>query len=255
MDLDEQAVGVLGGLEYLKGTNGICYISGMSLKKSVDCSLVFARVSTSFGGYDYVSSNNNYWEERCGNPAPAGYKIPTTVDYKAIIPSECSINGKEYRIDGTHVEVKNYKGIKYAMKWTVVSGDMPALEVRSFVTDKSKVSANDAGFEKTIPISFKALGYLTTDNAKYTDSGKVGWFWASDTYTYEGTKYGAQLEINFNGSTATVSIQPCEQAKGLPVMLIKDDTKTPDEIKPLFPLSSAATSHIVGYPDDWYKTW
>ena len=203
--------------------------------KALNWSILFGMVSSYTTHGDYIYANEECkWEDRCGNPCPDGYRIPSASDLEALIPKTVTM------INGTHAEVKIVNGVSYAMRWeVVVSNTIPYVEIKSVKTTLQSVSANNAIFNSAPYIRLYAYGYM--DNEGYLKSrNSIGVYWSSDSgkntiknTTGNGGKY---LEIDFNGRTAVLGMDVALRSFGAPVMLIKDDNAKSSTLTPMLPL-------------------
>lgn len=206
--------------------------------RALNSSIIFGMVSgMTVNPLDYIGANESCkWEDRCGNPAPDGYRIPTAAELETFIPAAKTINS-------SLKELKVIKGIKYAMRWKVVtSGSVPYVEIRSVKVANSVTNANtvaDATFDAANPVRFAAYGFMDNE-AGLQQRGSYGVYWSSDTgkNTLGGTSgYGGKcLEIDFSGSKATMGMTVAPRCFGIPVLLIKDSNAKAESITPWFPL-------------------
>lgn len=212
--------------------------SSWTRTRALNSSIIFGMVSgVTVNPLDYIGANESCkWEDRCGNPAPDGYRIPTATELEAFIPAAKTINSNLK-------ELKVIKGIKYAMYWNVVtSGSVPYVEIRSVKVANSITDANtvaDATFDAANPVRFAAYGFMDNE-AGLQQRGSYGVYWSSDTgkNTLKGTSgYGGKcLEIDFSGSKATMGMTVAPRCFGIPVLLIKDSNAKATPITPWFPL-------------------
>lgn len=212
--------------------------SSWTRTRALRSSIIFGMVSgLTVNPLDYIGANESCkWEDRCGNPAPDGYRIPTAAELETLIPVAKTING-------SLKELKVVNGTKYAMLWKVVtSGSVPYVEVRSVavantVTDASTVT--DVTFSDANPVRFAAYGFMDNE-ADLQQRGSYGVYWSSDTgnNTIDGTNgYGGKcLEIDFSGSKATMGMTVAPRSFGIPVLLIKDSKSKAKSIEPWFPV-------------------
>lgn len=212
--------------------------SSWTRTRALNSSIIFGMVSgVTVNPLDYIGANESCkWEDRCGNPAPDGYRIPTATELEAFIPAAKTINS-------SLKELKVIKGIKYAMYWKVVtSGSVPYVEIRSVkvanpITDANTVA--DATFDAANPVRFAAYGFIDNE-AGLQQRGSYGVYWSSDTgiNTLSGTRgYGGKcLEIDFSGSKATMGMTVAPRCFGIPVLLIKDSNAKATPVTPWFPL-------------------
>lgn len=213
---------------YMGGNNSF------TRKKALNWSILFGMVSSFVGGHgDYIYANEECrWEERCGNPCPDGYRVPTASELEALIPTTGEISGK-------CAEIKKINGVSYAMRWQVVTGTLPYVEIKSVKTTLTQITFDNAIFNSAPAIRLYAYGYM--DNEGYLQGrGSVGVYWSSESgvntisnTTGNGGKY---LEIDFSGSKAVMGIGVALRCFGAPVMPIKDDNAKTATLTPLLPL-------------------
>lgn len=218
-----------------------CYMGNTSWTRvrALRSSIIFGMVnSMSTGPLDYIGANESCkWEDRCGNPAPDGYRIPTASELETLIPAAKTING-------SLKELKVVNGTKYAMLWKVVtSGSVPYVEIRSVEVASSVTDANtvaDAEFSDANPVRFAAYGFMNNE-AELQQRGSYGVYWSSETGTnaISGTTgFGGKcLEIDFSGSKATMGMTVAPRSFGIPVLLIKDNKAKASSIEPWFPVT------------------
>ena len=218
---------------------GACYMgnSSWTVDRSNNCSIIFGKVRAVFTPItaDYVGANEeSTWEDRCGNPCPDGYRIPTAAELEALIPTTGKING-------SYAEVKEVDGIRYAMQWKVVtSGSKPYVEIKSARTTASSVEVDDAIFNDVAPIQLPAHGYLDNE-AELQEENTVGLYWASDSGTnkMEGTKgLGGQcLKIGFEDNQATMNMTVYPRCFGATILPIKDADAKATPLTPWLPVT------------------
>lgn len=213
---------------YMGGNNSF------TRKKALNWSILFGMVSSFVGGHgDYIYANEECrWEERCGNPCPDGYRVPTASELEALIPTTGEISGK-------YAEIKKINGVSYAMRWQVVTGTLPYVEIKSVKTTLTKITFDNAIFNSAPAIRLYAYGYMDNEG-DLQGRGSVGVYWSSESgvntisnTTGNGGKY---LEIDFSGSKAVMGIGVALRCFGAPVMPIKDDNAKTATLTPLLPL-------------------
>lgn len=224
----------------IKPSYGTCWMGNndWTVERSNNCSIIFGKVSAVFTPItaDYVGANEETtWENRCGNPCPDGYRIPTAAELEALIPTTQTING-------SHAEVKEVDGIRYAMQWKVLQGNngRPYVEIKSARTTASSVAVDDAIFNGITPIQLPAYGYL--DNlAELQENNTVGIYWSSESGTneMEGTKgLGGQcLKIDFNNNQATMDMTVYPRCFGATILPIKDANAKATPLTPWLPVT------------------
>ena len=222
----------------IKPSYGTCWMgnSSWTVERSNNCSIIFGKVySLGTSALDYVAANEeSTWENRCGNPCPDGYRIPTAAELEALIPTTGKING-------SYAEVKEVDGIRYAMQWKVVtSGSKPYVEIKSARTTASSVEVDDAIFNDVAPIQLPAYGYLDNE-AELQEENTVGLYWASDSGTnkMEGTKgLGGQcLKIGFEDNQATMNMTVYPRCFGATILPIKDADAKATPLTPWLPVT------------------
>lgn len=205
-----------------------CAYASWTKEQAINNSIVFGMVSSFSSVLDYVSANEvTDWAGRCGNPAPAGYRIPTKAELEVLIPSSGEFTGR-------HAEVKTVNGSKYAMQWKL-NGNI--VEIRSFATTANEVNVNDAKFDDKTPVRLFSWGYLDNEcNRK--GNGSMGVYWSSETAAMDGgAGNGAwYLEVDFNGSNVVMGMGKAHRCFGALVLLIKDADAVPSPIEPYVPL-------------------
>ncbi len=211
--------------------------SDYNKQRALDWSIVFGQTNNNYLDYIYNNANNGSWYDRCPNPAPTGYRIPTMAELSFFIPSVEEVNG-------SYAEVKDVNGVKYAVKWVVgKSGTTGYVDVTSVKTKETSVTVNSSVFEsadaKTVRIA--AYGYLQ-NNGKQAGSGEIGFYWSSESGTQNAIdgvsgKGGRAMYIEVSGTKAIL----CELCPpfgfGGNVLLIKDPEATANKIKPWLPYS------------------
>lgn len=204
-------------------------------ERVLNCSIIFGKVSgITVNPLDYAGANEICkWEDRCGNPCPDGYRIPTASELEVLIPSTGVING-------SFAEVKEIGGVKYAMQWKVnTSATVPCVEIRSVKTTENTVSVDDAAFNSANVVRLPAYGYLDNE-ANFRGRDKTGVYWSceSGANTMNGTNGngGKYLEIDFNGNTAEMGMDVAPRSFGACVLPIKDPNAKASSITPWFPL-------------------
>ena len=222
---------------HLSAAHGYVYMGSTSWTRErvLRSSIMFGAVDNGYAHGDYIGANEECsWEERCGNPAPDGYRIPTADELSAFIPSVGTISG-------TYAEVKTVNGVKYAMRWTVTketSSSVANVEIRSFQTTASTVSKTDPKFDSAPAVKLLAYGYLN-NKAVQSGYGSVGFYWSSTSEKLDdGTSNGAvALVIYFDGTSAEFELGSIWRGFGGLVPLIKDDNAKSDTLTPWFPLT------------------
>lgn len=196
---------------------------------------IFGKVDGTFvNPLDYAGANEDCkWEDRCGNPCPGGYRIPTAAELEALIPSTGLING-------SFAEVKEIGGVKYAMQWKVnTSKSVPCVEIRSVKTTENTVSVDDAVFNSAKVVRLPAYGYLN-NKAQLDGRGTTGVYWSCESgkNTINGTNGngGKYLEIDFDGNTAEMGMDVAPRSFGACVLPIKDPNAKASSITPWLPL-------------------
>jgi len=215
---------------------GACYMgnSSWTRTRTLNSSIIFGMVSSLNSHGDYIGANENCsWSDRCGNPCPDGYRIPTAEELEVLIPSTGEVNG-------SYAEVKTVKGTKYAMQWKVnTSGSLPYVEICSVKTSADKVSVGDPIFSSAKVIRLPAYGYMDNEG-DLQRKGTIGVYWSCDsgTNTISGTtgNGGKYLEIDFEGNSAIMGIGVALRSFGAPVMPIKDDTAKATALTPWLPV-------------------
>ncbi|MBD5260617.1 MAG: fimbrillin family protein [Bacteroides sp.] len=222
---------------HLSAAHGYVYMgsSSWTRERVLRSSIMFGAVDSGYAHGDYIGANEECsWEDRCGNPAPDGYRIPTADELSAFIPSVGTISD-------TYAEVKTINGVKYAMRWTVTketSSSVANVEIRSFQTTASTVSKTDAKFDSAPAVKLLAYGYLN-NKAVQSGYGSIGFYWSSTSEKLDdGTSNGAvALVIYFNGTSAEFELGSIWRGFGGLVPLIKDDNAKSDTLTPWFPLT------------------
>lgn len=216
--------------------------SSDNLKRSLDWAIVFGQTNNKQLDYLYGNGSHSSWEERCGNPCPDGYRVPTKNELLVLRPSTGQVKG-------SYAEIKNINGKKYAMKWVVgSSNNISYVDVYSVETTLNSVTTSSSVFNGLTPKRVWAYGYLM-DNGEQSNWGSVACYWASDANlnnALDGVSgYGGYiLYIEFEGTTANFGDDGMTMPFGFgaPVMPIKDESAKAIKITPLFPYSSDYTS-------------
>lgn len=211
-------------------------------KRAIDCSICYG-LGNKLTHMDYVFDNEVCtWEERGGNPAPDGYAVPTVAQLKALIPNDGQIVSNS-------VQYKTIEGIRYAMKWSIFidsEGELPGVEIRSFATTETNVTASDSRFASANPVKLITYGYLSQEG-DLMNEGSRGYFWSceSGVNDIDGTKGngGKALYVYVNGNTIQMGIKVLPRTFAANVYLIKCENKKSDSIKPWFPLTGVGTPH------------
>lgn len=213
------------------------YMGGNSFtrEKALNWSILFGMVSSLISHGDYIAANEECnWEDRCGNPCPDGYRIPTASELEALIPESVD------EINGKHAEIKVVDGVAYAMRWEVInSGSVPYLEIKSIKSNLRQVEFENPIFDNATPIRFAAYGYLDNEG-DLQGRGSIGVYWSNESgkntinnTTGNGGKY---LEIDFNKNTAVMGIGVALRSFGAPIVSIKDEQAKSSTLTPLFPV-------------------
>lgn len=216
--------------------------SSYNLKRSLDWAIVFGQTNNNQLDYLYGNGSHSSWEERCGNPCPDGYRVPTKDELLVLRPSTGQVKG-------SYAEIKNINGKKYAMKWVVgSSNNISYVDVYSVETTLNSVTTSSSVFNGLTPKRVWAYGYLM-NNGKQSSWGSVACYWASDANlnnALDGVSgYGGYiLYIEFEGTTANFGDDGMTMPFGFgaPVMPIKDESAKAIKITPLFPYSYDYTS-------------
>ena len=216
---------------------GTCYMGdSYTPARANNCSIMFGMADDTFvSNQDYVSANEDCkWEDRCGNPCPDGYRIPTAAELQALIPASGIV-------EGSCAEIKVIDGIRYAMQWKVLqnSNKLYYVEIKSVKTSASSVAVDDPVFEAVKAIKLYAYGYM--DNEARSDDSNEGLYWSNESgeNTLSGTKGlgGKALYIKFSGSKADMSIKVYPRSYGANIIPIKDPNAKATPLTPWFPLS------------------
>lgn len=226
---------------------GFCLASTRPAKKDwsrqdfINYSLIHVKVSNDGIG-DYQATNEECkYEDRCGNPCPAGYRIPTAEELEFLIPDGGVVIG-------SMAQVRKIDGMNIAMEWVVTEAEVksirtkvPCLEIRSVPTQESSVSAGDPIFNAARTIRLYALGYLC-NAAGWKHNEAPLWkatYWSSNSGKLKNDNYGLCLEVDFSDTErkATMSIIPAYRSFSMPIIPIRDVKAVPTPLKPWVPLT------------------
>ncbi len=213
------------------------WTGGWDKTMSIKASHLFAVVGATSGKrLDYLKTNENCnWEDRTGNPCPAGWRIPTIEELKVFMPSQA--------VNKVYAEVKTVNGSKVAMKWektTVKDGDntIAAVKITSVPTTANSVTATDAIFssDNASSVTIGAYGYLNNLGAQ-KDYGTRAALWSCESGSDSNmTGYAGQsLIIVFDGDKMTFSVMNNHRVFGLNVMPIRDTKAKSTDLTPWFP--------------------
>lgn len=208
--------------------------SGWDKTMSIRAAHIYAMKSLPSSSFcDPLNTNENCtFEDRCGNPCPDGWRIPTVEEIKNLMPSQA--------VSGSHAEVKNINGENYAMKWVVTTNDegVKCVRITSVKTSKTSVSVNDAVFnsDDASMLEIGAYGILSnTGELNYKNQRAYVWTNASATASSLSGNAGAALRIVFNGTTATFGIAAQDRINGCNIIPVRDKNAKASSIKPYFP--------------------
>lgn len=213
--------------------------SGMKKQQAVNSSIIFICRNAD---YLQTADMNLSWQERCGNPCPDGYRIPTADEMYIFVPEQGADSDGNY--SGSHAEIKVVNGQKYAVKWTVNSANK-SVSVISVPTTENTVTANSAIFNGKTPVVLEAKGFLYSENAgvglneTLTDGTYVGGYWtSSSTLEGENIPVGNSLcvMVYVKGNTWSVALEYAPRTWGLCVMPIKDSKAKATAQRPWVPL-------------------
>lgn len=223
---------VYGGA-FAKMNTKAYFSQGWDNEMALKASVIWAIQSSQTSGWqDYLKTNEVCkWSDRCGNPCPPGWRIPTMAEINNLIPSSKSVT--DYS-----AEVKTIGQDKYAFRYKVDTADgIPCIKITSVKTTKSSVEYNDAIFNGIAPLVIKALGLcsFTGDRGYYLRRACV-WFDGS----YQGGGYSGiaagYLKIIFEGNTAKFSLSYTDRINAMTIIPVRDNSATPDDLKPIFPI-------------------
>ena len=236
------SIGYIFG-NHLSAAHGKVYMGSTSWTplRANRSSIMFGMVDAMQGHGDYVGANEVCkWEDRSGNPAPAGYRIPTADELSVLVPS-CGT------FSGTYAEVKTVNGTKYAYQWKVTqSGNSSTpgkVEIRSFATKETTVSADDSRFDNVTPVILTASGYLN-NLGQQQGYGTLAIYWSSDSGKVGSYNGGQYLELSVEGNKCTLEMSTVYRSFGGFVLLIKDETAKPTPLTPWFPLTGIGIGQI-----------
>lgn len=213
--------------------------SGMKKQQAVNSSIIFICRNAD---YLQTADMNLSWQERCGNPCPDGYRIPTADEMYIFVPEQGADSDGNY--SGSHAEIKVVNGQKYAVKWTVNSANK-SVSVISVPTTENTVTANSAIFNGKTPVVLEAKGFLYSENEgvglneTLTDGTYVGGYWtSSSTLEGENIPVGNSLcvMVYVKGNTWSVALEYAPRTWGLCVMPIKDSKAKATPQRPWVPL-------------------
>lgn len=213
--------------------------SSFTREKAKNWSTMFAMITRAFvGNWDYVYNNEVCkWEDRSGNPCPDGYRLPTSEDFNALIPTSQTISS------GVTKEFKIVKGVRYAFQWTTGVDDTKYVEIKSVKSNESNI--NNVDFTAIPAIRLTAYGYLNSGNRPVTrdNLGVLGLYWTNEsgTNTLNGTQgNGAKyLSVIFGNGEVNFSIRVAPRTFGGCVIPIKDAKAKSASVTPWLPYSAS----------------
>ncbi len=168
-----------------------------------------------------------------------------------MVPSNEGFSGTSY------AEVKEYKGKKYAFKWTVNrSATIPYIEVKSVETTLSSVSANNAIFNNAKSIKLYANGILRANNASVLNKKKEGFYWSSESGSNNGglvsstSGYGGKgLDIYIDTNAVEIIIGVYPRSYAANILPIYDPTSKGSTIKPIYPYAYLNVENLPTLPE------
>lgn len=208
--------------------------SGWDKTMSIRAAHIYAMKALPNSSYcDPLKTNESCtFEDRCGNPCPDGWRIPTVAEMRNLIPSQA--------VSGSYAEVKTINGEKYAMKWVVTtnSDGVKCVRITSVKTNLSSVSVNDAIFNSAdaSKLEIGAYGILSnTGELSYKNQRAYVWTNASATSSSLSGNAGAALRIVFDGTKATFGMAAQDRINGCNIIPVRDRSAKATQIKPYFP--------------------
>lgn len=228
---------------------GFCLASTQNREKTwskqdmVNYSLIHAKVSNDGIG-DYMAVNDDCtYEDRCGNPCPQGYRIPTAEELGFLIPE------KNTAIIDRLAQVRTIDGMRIAMEWRVTKAEVksigrtvPCLEIRSVPTQEETIAPGDPIFNSAKVVRLYALGYLCNAAGWKHDEAPL-WkatYWSSSTgKSTKNECYGICLEVDFTEelNKATMGLVNAYRSFSMPILPIRDVNAKPTPIQPWVPLT------------------